>query len=409
MTGNLDLAISDYAASALLRYFRRGVRLQTEGARIDVERDRDILRGHWAFSAPVRALVGHLLLHRHETHALLTSRPRIDDAVARGRIDARATILYRLQAGAPTALVAHEPVRTFDTGPNQVLAWVVHHAARFAGRLQAMQPAESAYAELARTVTDKLNQVRRLDALRDALRNPAVHQRPGAGAIRDAARSRRMLYRLAVDAYNAFIGIEDGNEQAIRLIINSTLVGPIESWRRFEIAVALAIGDALEENLQDRMVLGLLAGDPSQPVLRCGPYALYWQQTTDLYHAPPPEPSEATVRRILTAYGIGAGSDRPDLLLVDVEKQKVAAVVEVKYLAADTASARFREAVEQTVRYARGYAEGDELTALLGRSLVAMSVEAPKQIGPSAGVPCSVDFASILSGSLQAWTQRLSA
>ena len=408
MTGDLDLAISDYAASALLRYFRRGTRVPVGSARIDTERDRDILRGHWAFSAPVRSLVGYLIVHRHETHALLTVRPRIDDTIARGRINARATLLHRMQTGAPTAIVAHEPVRTFDTGPNHVLAWVVHHAALFAARLQALQTAESAYAGLARDVTDKLNQVRRMDALRDALRRPAVQQRPSAGAIRDAARSRRTLYRLAVDAYNAFIGIEEGDDQAIRLIVNSTLVGPIESWRRFEIAVALAFGEVLEEHLQERLVLGLLAGDPSQPVLRCGPYALYWQQTTDLYHAALLEPSEASVRDILSTYGIGTGSDRPDLLLVDSVKKAAIAVVEVKYLAADTATARFREAIEQIVRYARGYADGDGLSALLGRSVVAMSVEAPKPVTPNADVPYSVDFAAILNGELRSWIHRLS-
>ena len=338
MTGDLDRDISDYAASALLRYFRRGALVDVERPRLDVERDREMLRAHWALSTPVRALAEYLLLHRHETQTLLITQPRIDDAIARGRIDARATAMYRLRSGAVTSIVAQEPVRTFETGPNQVLAWVIHNAARFAARLQSLQTPGSAYSVLAEDITDKLNQIRRLDALRDALRSPSIQRRPAPGAIRDAARARRIVYRLAVDAYNTLAGIEAGDEAAIRTVITSTLVGPLEPWRRLEIAVAMAVGESLAESFNEPFNLAPLAGDPSLPVLTCGSFALYWQQSTRLYEAPAMEPSEAIVGHVLSAYGIGIGADRPDLLLVDSSKGRVIAVVEVKYLAADTAA-----------------------------------------------------------------------
>lgn len=408
MNSDLDREISEYAASALLRYFRRGILVDVKRPRIDAERDREMLRAHWALSVPVRALAEYLLLHRHETQTLLVTHPRIDDAIARGRIDARATALHRLRSGAVTSIVAQEPLRTFETGPNQVLAWVIHNAARFAARLQSLQTPDSAYSLLAEDITDKLNQVRRLDALRDALRSPAIQRRPAPGALRDAARSRRIVYRLAVDAYNTLAGIEAGEEAAIRDVITSTLVGPLEPWRQFEVAVSMAVGESLAESLNEPLSLALLAGDPSLPVLTCGPFALYWQQSTSLYQIPPTEPSEAIVGNILSAYGIGIGADRPDLLLVDSSTGRVVAVIEVKYLAADTAAVRFREAVEQIVRYSRGYASGDELTALIGRSLVAMSVGAPHLIRQAAeGVPTAIDFSRIREESLRVWADRL--
>ena len=85
----IDAAIVDYSAGLLLRYFRGGAQIDGEVPRLDQRRDVDILKGHWAMSAPVRALVGYLAARPHEAQALLTYRERVDDAVARGRIDAR--------------------------------------------------------------------------------------------------------------------------------------------------------------------------------------------------------------------------------------------------------------------------------------------------------------------------------
>ena len=404
MSGDLDREISEYAASALLRYFRRGAQVDVKQPRIDAERDRELLRAHWALSAPVRALAEYVLLHRHETQSLLISRRRVDDAVARGRIDALATTLHRLRTGTATSIVAYEPIRTFDTGPNQVLAWVVHNAALFAARFQTLQTPESAYSLLAENLANQINQIRRLDFLREALRSPAIQRRPTPGTLRDATRSRRIVYRLAVEAYNTLIGIEAGHEDAIRTVINSTLVGPLEPWRCFEIAVAMSIGEALEAILKSPLHLSLLAGDTALPILTCGPLVLYWQQATNLYQTPAMEPSEAIVKDILSNYEIGTGASRPDLLLVDASSARVVAIIEVKYLAGDNAPVRFREAVEQIVRYGRGYASGKDLFSLLGRSLVAMSAGAPDLIQPpTEGVPRAIDFSGIKKDGLHSW------
>jgi hypothetical protein len=151
-------------------------------------------------------------------------------------------------------------------------------------------------------------------------------------------------------------------------------------------------------------------GDTSSPIVRVGRYAIYWQSRTIFYREPEIEPSERVVRHILEAYSLSASSDRPDLVVVDHERQRVAAVIEVKYLTAEDASDRVRSAVAQLVRYARLYQPINEIGPLLGRSLVAVSqglegLAVPEPL-PS-DVPMICDFTSIRQGQLGAWVERL--
>jgi hypothetical protein len=405
---SIDDAITEYASAALLRYFRRGVAVAVGETRLEHARDRELLRHHWALSQTVRSLAAYLLEHRHETQALLTFRPRLDDVIARGRIDARATVVHRLRSGVATALVADEPVRSFDTGPNQLLAWVLNQARLLSEAMRSWQASGSAYEALAEDVLGKLSRIERIDALREALDSPLVGRRPSPGTLRDAARSRRLLYRQAVSAYELLHGIENGNAAAIATVIRTTLVGPLEIWRRFEIAVAMAIGEAMGEELGTSFTLSVLSDVPSRPVISCGPFDLYWQQATAFYKKPPSEPSEVRAQKILAAYGMGAGNDRPDLVVVNREKAFVAAVVEVKFLAGDSAPDRFKDAVGQIVRYARGYAGAETLDALIGRSLAVLSGGAPPLVKAEAGIPTAVDFEGIRRKQLRAWVKSLS-
>jgi len=95
----IDREISDYAAGVFLRHFRSGALLGAERPSLDLVRDLDLLRAHWAISAPVREFLQYLLAHRHEAQALLQFQRRTDDAVARGRIDARASVIARRASG----------------------------------------------------------------------------------------------------------------------------------------------------------------------------------------------------------------------------------------------------------------------------------------------------------------------
>jgi hypothetical protein len=399
-----DAAIIDYSAGLLLRYFRSGAQIDGDIPRLDQRRDVDILKGHWAVSAPVRSLVAYLAERPHEAQALLAYRERIDDAVARGRIDARRTWLYRQQTGLPSALVAHEPVRSFNTGPNMLLAWVLREAAAYTVRLLSWQSDKSPYLPVLKLAQAQMRHVQRIEALREPLKAVSLGQRPNADAVRDSARSRRPLYRKAVDAYRLLQGLERGERKAMDSVARSALIAPLEDWRRFELAVGLAVGEALARASGGVLHLHLLGSDSSGPIVTAGRYAVYWQQITK-YHTPAPlEPSELAVRDVLQDYGISVGTERPDLVVVDRDADRVAAVVEVKYIAGDTATTRFREAVDQVVRYGRSYAAAGATAPLLERSLVALSRNAPERAGHAAPAPFCVDFAAITQPhGLDAW------
>lgn len=407
---SIDAAIVDYSAGLLLRYFRGGAAIESDVPRLDARRDLELLKGHWALSQPVRALVSYLLDRPHEAQALLAYRERIDDAVARGRIDARKTWLYRQQSGLSSALVTHEPVRSFNTGPNMLLAWVLGEAATYTARLSSWQSSNSAYLPAIESAQTDMRKVQRIEALREPLRAVSLGQRPNAGALRDSARSRRQVYRLAVDAYQVMQGLERGDQEAIMRVARSALIAPLEDWRRFELAVGLAIGEALGRASDAALQLHLLGSDSSSPIVTAGRFAIFWQQITR-YHSPAPlEPSEISARAALKDYGIQVGTERPDLIVVDRDKGAVVAVVEVKYVAGDTANARFREAVDQVVRYGRSYALEGGRDALLSRSLIAISKDAPARVNHDSPAPFAVDFETFKQpDGLTAWAAALVA
>lgn len=400
-----DQEISDYAAGIFLRYFRLGAAAGAETPHLDLARDLDLLRAHWAVSEPVRTFLAYVLSHRHETQSLLQFERRVDDAVARGRIDARATVLARRVAGHSSLMVFEEPVRSFDTGPNQVVAWVVQTAAFHASRLFAVQPEKSSYSEIIEKAMAEISAVKRLDALREVLKSGVSNRRPGPGALRAAARSRRGIYRLAVEAYEVLADVEAGKETALQRVLRSTLIGPLEPWRRLELAVGLGVGSALSEIIGEPIHLELLGKAAGRPMITCGHYAVFWQGGGGLFEHPPLEPSEERLKRLLEAYGMKLASDRPDLVIVDMKAERAIGIVEVKHTTSDTPDARFREAAGQIVRYARGYVPEGGIDALTRASLIALSHGAPILQNESAPAPRAVDFAGIQAGVLKAWVR----
>jgi hypothetical protein len=404
---SIDEAIVDFSAGLLLRYFRRGAAISIDSPRLDYRRDINLLKGHWAISGPVRTLVSYILAHPHESQSLLSFRTRIDDAIARGRIDARRTWEYRLRSGLPSAIVAEEPIRSFNTGPNLVLAWVLREADAFTARLSLWQDTSSPYATMIEEAQREMRTVQRLEALREPLRAVSVGQRPGQGAVRTAARARQRIYRFAVEAYLLLQGLERGDQEAMNIVARTSLIGPIEEWRRFELAVGLAVGEALATACQESLQLHLLGGKSSGPLVTAGRFTVYWQQKTLHYNAPDLEPSELVTQKILKAYNLSSGADRPDLVVVDQERSAVSSIIEVKYLTGDTANARFREAVDQIVRYARGYAPLGETGNLIAHSLVVLSRNAPVLMDEAAAAPSSIDFAGLMRNELVPWAHRI--
>ena len=407
MTGDAQ-AITDYAASLFLRYFRSGQLANASAFKADLRRDLALLRSQWAVSKPVRDFLRYVLTHPHETQCLLMFKRSVHNGIARGRIDARASALRRLTSGFPSAFVVNEPVRSFDTGPNHLVAWVVRHAALHASKLLDQQPSQSGYRDVIEPVMVELAAVERLDALREPLNSVSAARQPSGGAIRDAARSRRPLYGHAVAAYRALRDLETGDQDALLGIIQSTLIAPVEIWRRFELAVVVGIGQAIADVTNVPMRLNIIADGTNLPIIECGRYGIYWQHVTRYYNRPVPEPSEWTAKVALAAYGIGSSSDRPDLVIVDEQAERALGIVEVKYLEDNSVNSRFRDAMNQIVRYSRGYGDTAEIKGLIRRSLIVMNGRVPKVLDSSALAPTAMDFSAILKDGLSTWvTSRL--
>ena len=275
-----------------------------------------------------------------------------------------------------------------------------------------MLPSGASYLEKVESTANALEVIRRFDAIHQAAKQINLSRRPGGAALKEASRSRRQIYVLAYEAYTVLRDIEAGDEDAIQDLLADTLLGPMQVWQRFELAVGLGISRALSSALASPVRLGFLAGG-GDPISRVGRYEIYWQIRTDSYTRPVREPSEELVARLLQQYGLSEGFDRPDLVVLDRESRKAVAIVEVKYFANEEnyGADALRTAIEQLVRYARGYRYMEEIDDLLDHSIVALIrsedgwMPNPKPIG----LPLVTDFAEITGEQLNSWARRFVA
>ena len=111
----------------------------------------------------------------------------------------------------------------------------------------------------------------------------------------------------------------------------------------------------------------------------------------------------------MSEYGLARSSDRPDLVLIDRIAGVALAVIEVKYINADpeTGYDAIRAAVEQLVRYTRGYATGRSLDMLLSRSIVALFKSSLVVLPIGTGVPALLDFSALQGRPVLSWASML--
>lgn len=407
MTAAARPMTDDYLSRMLLRYFRHGIAPELREPEADDVEDADFLRMHWAFSPAVVELATYLTDHPHEAQSSQQYRERVDDAVIRGRLLASRTLLLRTLTGHPSVVVCDEPVKTFTEGPNHLLLWVLQHAYMILSRARQAVPEPSTYGGRIRDAHAAVAKARRINVIGEQSDRTGVRVRPSVNAVVQAGRSRRPLYRRAYAAYELLQQVETGSPQAIASLLMDTLIGPLENWQKFELVVICSMASALARRTgEPLMLLPIIAGS-GKPVARVGRFDIYWQSTTPHYQRPAPEPSESKVATILAAYGVGVGSDRPDVVVVDRSIGRVVAIGEAKYLT-DEVSPRadtFRAAVEQLVRYSRGYQDPDRV---LGSSLAAVVV-LPERIRSAAvadDIPLAASLDDLLADRLDTWAQR---
>jgi hypothetical protein len=403
--------LHDYLARVLLRYFRDGRAATIEKPRLRDAEDLDLLRLHWAASAVVRILCEHVVLHRHEVQSAFTERLRFDDAVVRGRIDARRTQHERALSGHPTRVVFAEQVRAYTTGPNHVLVWVIQRAHLLLNRFAAEADQASGYARLVEDARRAVTAAKRVGNVAQAISEADYTQRPSPQSLAQAAAARRPLYQLAHQAYASLKRIEAGDEAAVAQLLRATLVAPLHDWQALELAAALGMASALAEAQGCEVQFTRIVPGGGGAILTAGSFSLFWQTRTAKYVPPPLEPSEKRTADILTAYGVDGGDDRPDIVIVEATSGRVVAVAEMKYYTDETDGWRsaLRSAVPQLVRYARGYASDEVLDEVLRRSLVGLWVY-PPNVRPCTkpdNTPTVIDFFDLSQNRLSDWARRL--
>ena len=405
--------LHDFTTRLLLRYFRAGRSASVSEPNVHRMKDLDLLRWHWSVSSPILNLCDHVLRNRHELQSSLAERLRTDDAVVRGRIDAKRTVMARALSGHPTRVVFAEPVRSYTSGPNHVLVWVLQRAHFLLARFAADAGPSSGYSEKVGTAIKALSAARRVGTVAQAIADTDYTQYPSPQSLAQAAAARKRLYRLAHAAIQLLRRVENGDPDAIAGMLRETLIAPLHEWQAFELALALGMGTALADASGGALRLRRIAPGSASALLEAGDYVLHWQSRTKAYSDPPPEPSEVKVNGILAAYGVQAGEDRPDVVVTHAAVGLVAAIGEAKFFTDETEGWRsaFRDAAAQLVRYARGYASGAALDRLLECSVIGLwnYPAAARPPLPPGTAPAVADFADLRDTRLAGWAVRVLA
>jgi hypothetical protein len=388
--------LDEYLLRILLRYYRSGQRASVAQRVTIVSDDIEVLRRYWSISNEIAALARYVVQHRHEAQAHLTERRVYGDAIIRGRFDVRQTLIERVRSGYPTRVVFWEATKTFASDPNHVLAWVLYNS-HYLARHFAREVESGSTATRASGIIIDLEAAKRIENISLMLAESRINVRPTTRAVSCAAKSRRPLYRLAAAAYQQLLLIERADKVTIAQVLRDTLIAPLETWRAFELAIALGAANALSRRLGDRVLLNPISPGASEILISVGPFAIAWQTKTASYQEPRPEPSELLSREICNYYGLREGDDRPDLVVIHSPSGRVVGLAEAKHFGSVEYGWRsaIRDAATQIVRYSRGYgADAEEWRAILSRSLIGIWAAPLDDLALSSDAPMAlvVDF-----------------
>jgi hypothetical protein len=222
-----------------------------------------------------------------------------------------------------------------------------------------------------------------------------------------ARSSRLLLYRKAAAALDLLRAVERLDSDAVETLLNGTLVGPVERWRQFELALAPAMAEAIANLTRSAARLRVVLPGAADVLIDVGKFALRWQKAGPTFVRPHLERWEERVVEILSDYGVSAGYDRPDVVLYEIESGRTLAVGEAKYFEGDDWTDRLRDAVGQVVTYARGYeAFQADADAIIARSVIALwSIDGQAPSG-SPRAPFVATFDDLRAG-LGGWAERV--
>ena len=410
-----DRELDECIVEALVAYFRRGVVLPYDL----VPRSHiypttpHLLELHWAFGKQVSLLTSRLLTRQGElsSSTFLTRVERLDQAA--GSLLAAETMLRRKATGASTLFVFNDPLKSYDLPGNRLVSYVLERALRvLASYSNPGLLTETPYGESIRSGIDSILRARRILAAR---RIRALEERPTPRDLSHARRSRIVLHRLAADAYDRLVEIEGGRSPSLEGLLFDSLLAPLEQWRRFELFVLVRVAVLISKAVQEIPSLENITAVLQGPAIRVGELALYWGSKPkgmtverDLTRM------EVEIRALLSHYGYGPTSRRPDIVLVHEGRHEVLGIIECKYTDGEFDSdQQFRDAISQVVDYSLDYDAANHMRRLTA-SAVAMKrlpslVEATHDRGSFSGGPSALSAYDLLRGETVTsdWIQKL--
>lgn len=399
----------DEILSLLLRLRRFSAEVALDSPAINRDLDLPFYRVFWACSEEVLNLATYLVRQPHETAAVLSSVPHEHIGYIRGRLDASKTGFRQGVTGNSTLFVCHEAVRTFATTQNYLLIWVIEEARRIAKDFLKSSREDSNYFEQFSRSLALLDTASKNSYIKSAAAQLDIKQRPTVGSLTQSLRSRSRLYQLAASAYRTLLAIENGDEHKIRDLLNKNLLGPLEQWRKFELFTAVSVAESIARVVNKPCQLAT-SFMKDGCIAKIGHFSIFWQTTTNLFSPPKLEPSEQKTGEILHALGMKQGWDRPDLLIMDTVLNCIISVIEVKYFeGTENGKGPVRSAVDQIVRYARGYRKENEWDDLLTHSLIVpLYISSEPVIHSSSGVPSILDYRSVKNARhLDEWSKAV--
>ena len=125
-----DERIQESITEALLVYFRRGGRLENPVTRVTEEfpTTPHLLALHWAFGAEIRHLLSRLIERQGEIESSSDLVREQASGRIRGSVMWPATLARRRATSDPAITLYRDVRRTYETGPNKVIRYVVERA-----------------------------------------------------------------------------------------------------------------------------------------------------------------------------------------------------------------------------------------------------------------------------------------
>jgi hypothetical protein len=261
--------------------------------------------------------------------------PQLSQGV-RGSVDWSATIARRaLEAGNPSLFVVRPAQRQLDTPENRALAWLLQRLSA-AVSTAAIEGAAGAadeggeeneargWADRIGLLRSQLQATRRVQWLRDV-----AAEAPSAHTLKRLRAARSNFYaRTVAAALDAVLRFTRADEEALAEALAERYFRPRETWRLFEVAVALRLARAFAAQSPRRRVARLLVGGGRTA------FARYWfadgAEVALLYQAWPRQAGRSLLREVGDRHRLRGGGSRPDIFIVCSGPRPDAIVLELK-------------------------------------------------------------------------------